>query len=412
MAANHQDDISESRYDVVVVGGGMIGLSLACAAARVGLDVAVIERVAFESLNSSSFDGRASAIALGSQRMLAAIGVWKYMVSSAQPILDIRVSDRESLLHLHFDHNELDGVAFGYMVENGKIRDALLEAANQYSNLDIIAPHTVVAIERSVGNAAVTLDNRRVVKAPLIVACDGRRSPLRAMVGIRAPGWTYPQNAIVCTIEHQFSHGGIAHEKFLSGGPFAVLPLLGKRASLVWTEEANLAEELYALDDKNFDIEVNKRLGSFLGDAHTIGARYHYPLAMHHAEQYVDHRIALVGDAAHGVHPIAGQGLNMGLRDVAALTEVLVNNIRLGLDHGTMEVLQHYERWRRIDNLSMVAVTDALNRLFVAEGTMIKISRKVGLAAVNRLPPLKRFFMRHARGTGGSLPRLLDGEVP
>ena len=401
-----------ARHDVVVVGGGLIGLSLACALARVGFDVAVVDREDPADATAAGFDGRASAIAFASRRMLDAVGVWPDLTTVAQPILDIRVSDRESLLHLHFDHRELDSQPFGYMVENRHLRTALLAAARRGPNLVLHAPRRVVDLERGPGLARAVLDDGSAIEAPLVVACDGRASSLRAAAGIKARGWSYPQCAIVCTIAHERAHRGIAHERFLPSGPFAVLPLTGDRTSLVWTERADLAATFLALDRAGFDLEMRRRLGDFLGAARTIGPRWSYPLAMHHAERYVDRRLALVGDAAHGVHPIAGQGLNMGLRDVAALTEVLVDTMRLGLDIGATDRLERYQRWRRLDNLTMIAVTDALNRLFVADSAPLTLARDLGLAAVDRLPPLKHFFMRHARGTVGALPRLLTGETP
>ncbi len=400
------------RHDVVIVGGGMIGLTLGCALAHVGFEVAVVDRDDPATATAAAFDGRASALAFASQQMLGAIGVWPGLAPAAQPILDIRVSDRESLLHLHFDHRELDARPFGYMVENRHIRTALHAAVQKWPNLVLHAPRHVVALERGPGLARAVLDDGGVIEAPLVVACDGRASSLRASAGIATRGWAYPQCAIVCTIAHERPHRGIAHERFLASGPFAVLPLTGDRASLVWTERADLAPTFLDLDRVEFDVEMRRRLGGFLGAAHTIGPCWSYPLAMHHAERYVDHRVVLVGDSAHTVHPVAGQGLNMGLRDVAALAEVLVDTARLGLDIGTTDRLERYQRWRRLDNLAMIAVTDVLNRLFVADGAPAALARDLGLAAVDRLPPLKRFFMRHARGTVGALPRLLAGHTP
>ena len=400
------------RPDVLIVGGGMIGLTLGCALAHVGFEVAVVDREDPATATAVAFDGRASALAFASQRMLDAIGVWPGLAPAAQPILDIRVSDRESLLHLHFDHRELDSQPFGYMVENRHIRTALHAVVERWPNLVLYAPRQVVDLDRGPGRARAVLDDGGVIEAPLVVACDGRASALRTAAGIKAPGWSYPQCAIVCTIAHERPHRGIAHERFLASGPFAVLPLTGERASLVWTERADLAPTFLDLDRAEFDVEMRRRLGDFLGAAHTIGPRWSYPLAMHHAERYVDHRLVLVGDSAHTVHPVAGQGLNMGLRDVAALAEVLVDTARLGLDIGTTDRLERYQRWRRLDNLAMIAVTDVLNRLFVADGAPVALARDLGLAAVDRLPPLKRFFMRHARGTVGALPRLLTGETP
>jgi 2-octaprenyl-6-methoxyphenol hydroxylase len=249
------------------------------------------------------------------------------------------------------------------------------------------------------------------VRADLVVAADGRNSMLRRDAGIRTASWRYGQTGIVCTVEHERPHRGIAQERFLPAGPFAILPLTGNRSSLVWTERADLAPAMLALDEADFTGEVATRFGDHLRTLRVVGPRWSYPLALLHAERYVDRRLALVGDAAHVMHPIAGQGLNLGLRDVAALAEVLTDTRRLGLDLGTAPVLAGYQRWRRVDAVTLLAVTDGLNRLFSNDLAPVRLARDLGLAAVNRLPPVKRFFMRHARGTVGKLPRLLQGDA-
>ena len=248
-----------------------------------------------------------------------------------------------------------------------------------------------------------------ILRGRLAVAADGRASPLREAAGIRVHGWSYAQSGIVCTVAHERPHRGVAHERFLPAGPFAILPLTGNRSSLVWTEPSAVADGLIELGDAAFDDEMRDRFGDFLGHVASVGPRWSYPLALHNADTYRARRLALVGDAAHGMHPIAGQGLNLGFRDVAALAEAVVDAARLGLDIGGSDVLSRYETWRRFDSMTLLAVTDGLNRLFSYDNGAVKVARNAGLAAVNRLPPLKRFFVRHAQGTVGKLPRMLRG---
>ena len=397
------------RADVLVVGGGMVGLTLANALAQGGLDVVVVDHADPADLAAASFDGRASAIAHASQRLLAALGAWSALGNSPQPILDIRVCEGDSPFFLHFDHSELGDSPFGYMVENYRLRTVLTDAAREAPRIALWAPALVAAIERGAHGVEARLDDGRRVRAAVLAACDGRGSRLRRQAGIRTVGWTYPQTGIVCTVAHERSHGGVAIERFLPAGPFAMLPLTQRRCSLVWTEHAGLARAILDLDAADFEDEMRRRFGDFLGATRITGPRWSYPLALHLAERYVDHRMALVGDAAHGLHPIAGQGLNMGMRDAAAVAEALVDARRLGLDIGEAWALQRYQRWRRLDNLSLLAVTDALNRLFSNDDPGLWLARNLGLAAVNRLPALKRMLMHHARGTSGELPRLLQG---
>jgi 2-octaprenyl-6-methoxyphenol hydroxylase len=400
----------EITADVAVVGAGMVGLVFGCAIARAGLRVVLIDREAPDTVVAERFDGRASAIAHSSQRMLDAVGLWHSMAPRAQPILEIRVSDGAAPLFLHFDHVDLGDAPLGYMVENRDIRAALHAARGRLAGLTLIAPGSVIDVECGASHARLTLKDGRAVRAQLVVAADGVRSPTRAAAGIRTIGWRYQQMGIVCTVAHAEPHRGIAHERFLPAGPFAILPLTGNRSSLVWTERSDLAPAMIDLDDAAFLAEVQIRFGDFLGDISITGPRWSYPLSLQHALIYVGDRLALIGDAAHGLHPIAGQGLNMGLRDAAALAERLVDARRLGRDLGEARVLESYQRWRRFDNTVLLAVTDSLNRLFSNAIPPVRLARDLGLAAVNRSRPLKRFFMGHARGTTGTLPRLLRGE--
>jgi 2-octaprenyl-6-methoxyphenol hydroxylase len=402
---------SEQRADVLIVGGGLVGLSLGCALASARLRVTVVDRNAPGATLDRAFDGRASAIAYASQRALEAIGVWPGMAAEAEPILEIRVSDGDSPLFLHYDHRELGEGPLGYMVENSVTRHALHAAARALPTLDLRAPAEMVALERGGAGVLAHLADGDEVRAALVVAADGRDSKLRREAGIRALSWRYRQSGIVCTVAHERPHRGIAQERFLPSGPFAILPLTGNRSSLVWTEREELAPAMLALDEAGFAAEVAARFGDHLGALEVVGPRWSYPLSLLNAERYVDTRLALVGDAAHAMHPIAGQGLNLGLRDVAALAEVLIEARRLGLDLGEAHVLARYQRWRRLDAVTLLAATDGLNRLFSNDVAPLRLARDLGLAAVHRLPPLKRLFMRHARGTVGKLPRLLRGEA-
>ncbi len=399
------------RADVLIAGAGMVGLTLGCALAGAGLRVVAVDRADPRASRAQAFDGRASALAHASRRALAAIGVWQGMARQAQPILDIRVSDGQSRLFLHYDHRELGEGPLGYMVENRVVRRALHAAAGRRERLVLRAPAALEALERGAAGVSARLSDGTRVRARLAVAADGRDSALRRGAGIRVVEWRYPQTGIVCTVAHERPHHGAAQEHFLPPGPFAILPLKGNRSSLVWTERADLAPAIMALDEPAFEAEMGRRFGDYLGALRVVGPRWSYPLAFLNAERYTDRRLALVGDAAHQMHPIAGQGLNLGLRDVAALAEVLTDARRLGLDVGASDVLARYQRWRRFDSLALLAVTDSLNRLFSNDLAPLRIARDLGLAAVDRLPPLKRFFMRHARGTAGKLPRLLQGEA-
>ncbi len=396
--------------EVLIVGGGMVGLALGCTLAGAGVEVAVIDRADPAAQTDAAFDGRVSAIAYGSRRALDAAGLWRGVAKNAQPILEIRVSDGDSPLFLHYDHRELGDEPLGHMVENRHMRINLLaEARSRAGRLRLIAPAALTSLERGLAGVRARLADGRAVRARLAVAADGRASAVRREAGIAAVSWRYPQTGIVCTVAHERPHRGIAHERFLPAGPFAILPMTGNRSSLVWTERADLAPAILALDDEAFGFETARRFGDFLGALEVVGPRWRYPLGLLLAERYVDERLALVGDAAHAIHPIAGQGLNLGLRDVAALAEVIVDARRLGLDVGADDVLARYQRWRRFDALALAAVTDGLNRLFSNDLPPVKLVRDLGLAAVNRAAPLKRLFMRHAMGTVGTLPRLVRG---
>lgn len=395
--------------DVLIVGGGPVGGTLACALSAAGMEVIAVDHADPAAGLDAGFDGRASSIALGSQRMLDALGLWAGMEPHAAPIRHIRVSEGESPLFLHYDERDTGGPPFGYMVENRFIRKALFDRIPALDTVRLLAPARVDGLERSGSGVEARLADGRRISARLIVGADGRASGVRAGAGIRVTGWPYRQTAIVCTVAHERPHDFVAHEHFLPTGPFAVLPLLGNRSSIVWTERKDLAPAIMALDEAEFLAELERRFGDYLGRLTVVGPRWSYPLSLQHAETAIALRLALVGDAAHAMHPIAGQGLNMGLRDVAALTEVLAEARRLGLDIGADTVLERFQRWRRFDNTLMLAMTDGLNRLFSNAIGPVRLARGIGLAAVNRMPPLKRLFVRNAMGLAGRRPRLMQG---
>lgn len=396
-------------HDVAVIGGGLVGGALAIALARHGVDVVLVDRMTPSAGIAPTFDGRASAIALTGERLLSAIGLWRHVAADAEPIREIRVSDGESLLFLHYDHAELGTDPLGFMVENRVLRRAIAaEIAAYAATMTVVAPAEVVGFRQDADAAHVALADGRELHARLVVSAEGRAATVRAAAGIGVRGWSYDQTAIVATIGHSAHHGGIAHERFLPPGPFAILPLAGgDRSSLVWTETTALAGDYLKLPDDRFLAEITRRVGGFLGSLELLGPRFSYPLGLQFADSYVKGRLALIGDAAHGIHPIAGQGLNLGLRDVAALTELVADAAGLGLDPASPAVLDGYQRWRRADNLLMGGVTDLLNRLFANDSVPLRTARDLGLAVVNRIGPLKRTLMKSAMGLVGDLPKLM-----
>jgi 2-octaprenyl-6-methoxyphenol hydroxylase len=398
--------------ELLIAGGGLTGLLLGVACAGAGLAVAVVDRQEPAVLLGEEFDGRSSAIAYGSRNVLDAIGVWSTVAAEAEPILEIRVADENSPLHLHYDHRELEAsTPLGYIVENRVLRGALIERARSIPNLCFMAPLAVDWVSSSPLSTTARLSDGKLIRARLVAAADGQKSPLRDAAGIRTIAWRYPQTSIVTTVRHERPHRGIAVEHFLPAGPFATLPMTGNRSSIVWTERAELSSRLVTLPDAAFTAELAARFGDFLGVVEPIAPRWTYPLALLVAEDYVAPRLTLIGEAAHVIHPIAGQGLNLGVRDVAILAELVIDARRLGRDIGDEPVLQRYQRWRRFDVLALAAVTDGLNRLFSNSVPPLQFARDVGLAVVNRIPPLKRLLMRDAMGITGDLPRLVRGEA-
>jgi 2-octaprenyl-6-methoxyphenol hydroxylase len=405
-------DSAAEQVDVAIVGAGLVGSTLACALAAHGVKTALIDRLDPGAMTHDRFDGRASAVAASGQRLLRAIGIWAHVADRGEPIREIRVSDGDAPLFLHYAYTDVGDEFLGTMAENRVLRAATFARMAELSDrLDVIAPAAVSHMRETADAAVLHFADGRTLAARLVVAAEGRESKLRDQAGVTVTGWTYPQTAIVATIGHEKSHRGIAHERFLPAGPFAILPLPDDagvhRSSLVWTERADAARAYLALNDAHFLAEIDERVGGFLGRLSLIGPRFSHPLGLQFAQTYVKGRLVLAGDAAHGIHPIAGQGLNLGYRDVAALTEVIVDAKRLGLDIANPDALGRYERWRRADNLMMAGVTDILNRLFSNDVGPIKAVRDLGLAIINRVPPLKRRFMRQAMGIAGDLPRLM-----
>ena len=402
--------------DIVIVGGGMVGATLAIALSTAGIKVVLLDRLAADSNTALHYDGRASAIANGSVNILKRIGVWPYLETDASPIWDIRVADGHPLrgvspLSLHYDHSDIGQDPFGFIVENRCIRETLKRVISRCESLTYIESANVVSNERGLFGVTVETDEGLRLKAALLVAADGRKSQIRLEAGINTHIKMYPQKSIVCNIRHEKDHSGTAVELFLPGGPFAMLAMTQNRSNVVWTERSDLADHYMSLSEGMFLEELSQRFGTWLGRIQLVSPRHIYPLGMLHAERYTDQRLALIGDAAHAIHPIAGQGLNLGLRDVAALAELIVDATRIGGDIGSAGVLARYERWRRFDNFVLVSVTDGLNRLFSNDIMPLRISRDIGLAFVNRLPVVKRFLMRHAMGQVGKLPRLVRGDA-
>jgi len=406
-----------TNVDVLIAGGGFAGLALAIAL-RQGLGEHFGVAVADPAFARTGEDARASAIAAAARRLFETIGVWQSVADEAQPMLDMVVTDSKLQdavrpTFLTFDGEVVPGEPFAHMIENGPLLTALIAKAR--AEAVTLVPTAVECFAHQGRKIAVTLHGDATFDARLLVAADGAKSRVREQAGIASRGWMYGQSAIVATVAHERDHHGRAEEHFLPSGPFAILPLkanhLGHRSSIVWTEEAREAERLIALDDGAFHAELERRFGLKLGEIRISGPRGVFPLGLSMAQTFTAERIALVGDAAHMIHPIAGQGLNMGLRDIAALAEAIVDAARLGLDVGGADVLDRYQRWRRFDTMTMGVATDGLNRLFSNHSDVLRLVRDIGLGVVDRLPGLKNMFIKQAAGLTGEVPKLLRGEA-
>ncbi|WP_321448054.1 ubiquinone biosynthesis hydroxylase [uncultured Cohaesibacter sp.] len=412
VGANDNASCLKESYDLVIAGGGYVGLSLALAVRQAsGLSILVVEPQAMERMRK---DERASAVASAATRMLQSLGVWDAIAPDAEPIRKMEVTDSKLKdivrpVLLTFEGGAKDGEPFAYMVPNGAMVGALGDAAKA-AGVDVLEGHSVKDFIVDGSAVSLFLQSGETVGAKLLVAADGVRSRLRDLAGIHVNRFDYDQVGIVTTVEHERPHEGCAVEHFLPAGPFAILPLKGKRSSLVWNERTDDAKRLLAMDDFTFGLELERRFGKQLGALEEKGPRKGFPLGMVLARSYVASRFALVGDAAHGIHPIAGQGLNLGFKDVASLAEVIVEAARLGQDIGAFDVLERYERWRRFDVMQMGVTCDLLNRLFSNKSEVLRHVRDFGLGMVDRLPALKRMFIEEAAGNRGEVPKLLRGE--
>ncbi len=402
----------EHDCDIAIVGGGLNGPALALAAAQVGLRVIVLDATSHKPRKNAKFDGRAYALALASKRLMAAVGVWENVAQDAEPMLNIRVSDGRagvgaSPFFMDFDHAELEEGPMGYMVEDRHLRYAL-QAAMQTSPLIEYRLATRVT-GQSTGPEGVTLSlaNNQKITTRLLVGADGRQSGTAARAGITYTGWQYGQTALVCAVEHDRPHGGVAHQFFMPAGPMAVLPLSARRSTVVWSEKTDSATVIKTLDDAAFLDVLRPRFGDFLGDIALTGGRFSYPLGMMIAKSYIAPNVALIGDAAHGVHPIAGQGLNAGLRDVAALIQVLSEAKQRGEDFASQPVLARYQLWRRFDATALAVATDGFNRLFSNDNPILRLGRDLGMGMLNAMPKVRRGILREAAGLTGDLPDLM-----
>lgn len=403
--------------DVLIAGAGFAGLSLAIAL-RQALGASFKVVVADPALERVGGDPRASAIVAAARRLFETIGVWETIAAGAQPILDMAVTDSRlddtmRPTFLTFDGEVAPGEPFAHMIENGPLLAALLAKARA-DGVELINS-AVAESAAETDRVAIKLQDGAALGTRLLIAADGARSSIRERAGITTHGWDYGQSSIATTVRHERDHHGRAEEHFLPAGPFAILPLkqdaIGHRSSIVWTEAAGEAERIVALDDAGFHAELEKRFGLHLGEIEAVGPRRAFPLGLSVARAFVAERVALIGDAAHVIHPIAGQGLNMGLKDVAALAETVVDAARLGLDPGSSVTLDRYQRWRRFDTMAMGVATDGLNRLFSNRSDALRVVRDVGLGLVDRLPALKQLFIREAAGLVGEVPKLLKGEA-
>lgn len=402
--------------DILIVGGGLNGPALALALAQGGLSVTIVDALPIATLTAADFDGRAYALALASRRMLAALAVWDQVADNSQPILDIIASDGRpgegaAPQFLHFDHHELEEGPMGHMLEDRYLRRALLAAIADHPLITQINERRVTAQKTHATHAEITLDTGDILTARLLVGCDGRDSGTAKRAGIGRTGWGYDQTGLVSAIAHEKPHNGIAHQFFMPSGPLGILPLPGNRCSIVWAETTERANHINTLSDQDYLAELRPCFGDFLGQIKLEGSRFSYPLKLTVANTFTDNRLVLVGDAAHGMHPLAGQGLNMGLRDVAALSEVLILAARRGEDFTSPLVLDRYQQWRRFDTTTMAVATTGINSLFSNDNPVLRAGRDIGLGMVNAMPGLRRGLMRQAAGLTGDLPKLMQGQA-
>lgn len=400
--------------DILIIGGGLNGPAMALALARAGHSVTVIDALSESIRKNAAFDGRSYALALSSVRLLKAIGIWERVEKHAQPMLEIKVTDGRagegaSPFFMHFDHAEIEEGPMGHMCEDRYLRRAFLKAMADAPNIIHISGETVVGQSPQASCVSLTLASGKTLTGKLMIGSDGRKSGTAARAGIKRTGWDYGQTALVCAIEHAEPHHGIAHQFFMPPGPLAILPLPGNLSSIVWSETHATAAQFAALSNADFMQVLRPRFGDFLGAIKLRGKRFTYPLNLTIANSFISNRLALIGDAAHGLHPIAGQGLNAGLRDVGALAQVISDAARRGEDIAAPDVLARYQQWRRFDTATLALATDLTNRLFSNDNPLLRLGRDLGMGAINALPPLRRNFIREAAGLTGDLPALMRG---
>jgi 2-octaprenyl-6-methoxyphenol hydroxylase len=426
-----KDQISPAAFDIVIIGGGLAGSLAALALSARGFTCGVVDAAGPAVMRGLAFDGRTSAISYACARVFKRLNLWDQIAPEAEAIRDILVTDGRaksrfddgalSSFHLHFDSRELGSkqdagaetssdTPMGWIVENRVMRDAMFDAIANDDGVTLMAPAKHAATDYKPGEAITTLEDGRVLTSALVLAADGRFSSLRAQANIKTNQWRYKQAGIVATVSHERPHHGVAQEFFLPSGPFAILPMTQNRSSLVWTEREEAAPAYMALSDEHFRMEIENRFGPYLGAVEPAGPRWSYPLAFTLAQSYIAPRLALIGDAAHAIHPIAGQGYNLGVKDIAALADVLNDAREVGLDIGSLTVLQNYQRWRRFDSAALALGGDLINRLFSNDIAPLRIARDLGMGAVNAIAPLRKLLMRQAGADLGTLPSLMARE--
>ena len=402
----------EIDSDIIIVGGGLNGSLLAIAAAKIGFSTIVLDSKGNHGDELNSFDGRSYALAASSVRLLKNLDIFEDIRDYSQPILDIEILDGKlvqgpSQFSLHFDNNEIHDGPMGYMVEDRFIQKTLFAQILATNQIDYKFDSKVTEHYQQGSYISVQLDDGQKLRTRLVVGADGRNSNIAKRAKIKKSGWRYKQNALVCAIEHEIDHKGLAWQYFLPSGPLAILPMTGNRSSIVWTEKTKAADAINLLDDNQYMEILNSRLGNFLGKSKLIGGRHSFPLELRVADRFIDNRLALIGDAAHSVHPIAGQGLNAGFKDVAVLAHVIQDSCQRGEDFGSLGVLKRYEEWRRFDSVQLAYSTDLFNRLFSNENEALQLVRNIGIKILDNIPAAKRNIIREAAGITGELPRLM-----
>ena len=399
-------------FDCIVIGGGLSGLTTTLALSKIGLSVAIIDKTSLKMAKKNEGDQRTTAVSASGKKVFEALDVWDSLKKGAEPILDIVVSEKGKKGHLSFDHQTVGTEPMGHILNNIELKNSLISSIRSQKNIQLFPFKSLNNFFPETGAVTIDLNDGSSYEAALLVAADGRNSDGRRIAKIKSTNIDYNQSSIVFTVGHEKPHRGTAYEQFTTGGPIASLPMRGNKSSVVWSEDTEVVGSLMQLDDKDFAAAASYRLNDCLGKMTIIGQRKVFPLKLNYADTIIANRFAMVGDAAHGLHPIAGQGFNLGLRDIANLTEEISNARRLGLDIGSFETLRSYQAARRFDNFSLVAATHGLNRLFTDNNKIVRFIRSSGLDAINTMNPIKNLFMRLAMGEVGSLPHLLKGQLP